>query len=74
MTQEMVVFLPKLPDVAPIETARALVDMLDVARAYVGEDLLTGAVTVRTAFDPILQHTAQTFLAERGVPHEITLG
>lgn len=72
MTSEMVVFLPFAPDAPPLETARALVDALHVARADVGEDLLTGAVTVRTTYSPDLWHTAQTFLAECGVPYEIT--
>ena len=73
MTREMVVFLPLMPGVVPMETARALVDALCVARAHVGEDLLTGAVTVRIAWSEPVWHTAQSFLAERGVPNEITL-
>lgn len=72
MTREIVVFLPLSPDAAPMDTARALVDALHVARADVGEDLLTGAVTVRIGYSEALLRAAQTFLTQRDVPHEIT--
>ena len=69
---EITVFLPFAPDAPPVVTARALVESLQVARAIVGEDLLTSAITVRLPWTQSLWEVTAAHLASSGVPYEIS--
>ena len=69
---EITVFLPFAPDAPPVVTAHALVESLQVARAIVGEDLLTGAITVRLPWTQSLWDTAAAHLTASGVRYELS--
>jgi len=61
---EVSVFLPRTREQRPVETARELIEGLDVGRAVVGEDLLTGGVTIRLPYDPNLVASVRAFFAK----------
>jgi hypothetical protein len=76
--REIVVFIsyenPGPPDL-PETVGRELIAALNLGRAALGVDPLTGGCEVRFGYDPRVYEEARAWLAGRGVLHEIgTLG
>ena len=70
---EITVFLPRVGERSPVETAKELVEALNVGRATVGEDLLTGGILIRLPYDATLQGMVVSFLSDHNVLYEIDL-
>jgi len=73
LPNEITVFLPRVGESSPVKTAKELVEALNVGRATVGEDLLTGGILIRLPYDATLQRMVVSFLSDRDVLYEIDL-
>lgn len=76
MPHEFVVFLPYGSDPnkpAPLDTARALIAHLNVGRAEVGQDVLTGGVEMRFYYDARVLADAKAWLREKAVLFDVSV-
>jgi hypothetical protein len=69
--RETLIFFPNEGTATPLESARALIRHLGVARAEIGRDALTGNVETRLYYDPSIVDAARRFTDEQGILCEI---